>query len=219
MQQSLVVVSWSVWLLSFALPVASQEPPIFDVHLHALPANAQGPPPLPLCAPLAELPHWDPAQPYGAAMAEMFSEAACDSPIVSPTTDQELLERTVATMERRNVYGVLSGSKDRVTTWTERAPGRFTRGLGFRIGLGEPSVEELRRMVESGDVEVLAEVTNQYAGILPEDERMAPYWALAERLDLPVGIHIGPGPPGAKYLGNPAYRAAFHSALTLEPVL
>ena len=54
---------------------------------------------------------------------------------------------------------------------------------------------------------------------MPDDERMAPYWALAEQLDLPVGIHIGPGPPGAPHLGFDGYRARLHSALSLEPVL
>ena len=66
---------------------------------------------------------------------------------------------------------------------------------------------------------MLGEVTNQYAGILPDDPRMEPYWALAEELDLPVGIHIGTGPPGAIYLGAAGYRARMHSALTIEEVL
>ena len=56
-------------------------------------------------------------------------------------------------------------------------------------------------------------------GIAPDDERMRPYWALAERLDIPVGIHIGPGPPGVIYLGSNDYRARLHSPLTLEEVL
>ncbi|MGH7576412.1 MAG: amidohydrolase family protein [Longimicrobiales bacterium] len=60
---------------------------------------------------------------------------------------------------------------------------------------------------------------NHYAGIAPDDERMAPYWALAEELDIPVGIHVGPGPPGAIYLGSGGYRARLHSALTIEEVL
>jgi predicted TIM-barrel fold metal-dependent hydrolase len=38
-------------------------------------------------------------------------------------------------------------------------------------------------------------------------------------LDIPVGIHIGTGPPGAIYLGAEGYRARLHSALTLEEVL
>jgi len=48
---------------------------------------------------------------------------------------------------------------------------------------------------------------------------MEPYWALAEELDIPAGIHIGPGPPGVIYLGAREYRARLHSALTMEEVL
>ena len=74
-------------------------------------------------------------------------------------------------------------------------------------------------MYEDGQLSVLAEVTNQYAGIEPNDERMEPYWALAERLDIPVGIHVGNGPPGVIYLGSREYRARMHSPLGMEEVL
>ena len=74
-------------------------------------------------------------------------------------------------------------------------------------------------MHSDGRLEILAEITNQYAGVKPDDKRMGPYWKLAEELDIPVGIHIGPGPPGVIYLGAQGYRASFHSALMLEEVL
>jgi uncharacterized protein len=70
-----------------------------------------------------------------------------------------------------------------------------------------------------GELQVLGEITNQYVGIVPDDPRMEPYWALAEELDIPVGIHIGPGPPGAIYLGATGYRARMQSALTIEEVV
>src|SRR4029453_14770195 len=66
---------------------------------------------------------------------------------------------------------------------------------------------------------VLGEVTVQYAGLSPDDPALAPYWALAEELDIPVGIHIGTGPVGAPYLRFDRYRARLHSALGLEEVL
>jgi predicted TIM-barrel fold metal-dependent hydrolase len=66
---------------------------------------------------------------------------------------------------------------------------------------------------------VLGEIGTQYYGIAPDDQRLEPYWQLAEELDLPVGIHIGPGPPGVIYLGASGYRARLHSALTVEDVL
>ena len=59
----------------------------------------------------------------------------------------------------------------------------------------------------------------QYEGVSPADPRLESYWALAEELDLPVAIHMGPGPPGAAYLGSPKYRMSLGDPLLLEPVL
>ncbi len=147
------------------------------------------------------------------------TEMPCDEPLWSPRTDDELRDQTIEVATRLNVYGVLSGPTRRVSEWQEEAPGRFLAGLGFRIRPGAPSPDSVRALFRSGALQVLAEVTNQYEGIAPSDPRMAPYWALAEDLEMPVGIHMGPGPPGAGYLGTPQYRAALSSALLLEDVL
>jgi hypothetical protein len=134
-------------------------------------------------------------------------------------TDEELMTRTLAELERRNVFGVLSGTPDYVSTWMKAAPERFYAGLGFNVATTDFSPEDLANMHADGRLEVLAEVTNQYAGIAPDDARMEPYWAMAEERDIPVGIHIGTGPPGVRYLDSAGYEARLHSALTLEPVL
>jgi predicted TIM-barrel fold metal-dependent hydrolase len=42
---------------------------------------------------------------------------------------------------------------------------------------------------------------------------------MVEELDIPLGIHIGPGPPGAPFLGTPDYRARMHSPFVLEEAL
>lgn len=214
-----------VWLLCCCIVAAAgaspldAAPPIFDVHLHALAADAQGPPPLAMCTPFVEFPAWDPQQPYAQTFAEVMKEPPCEHPIWSPTTDQGVFDRTLAVMEKLNVYGVLSGTSDRVESWMRAAPGRFVPGLGFNVARGDVEVDWLREQFETKRVQVLAEVTNQYAGIAPDDERMEPFWALAEELDVPVGIHVGNGPPGVRYLGSPGYAAQLHSALTMEPVL
>ena len=192
--------------------------PIIDVHLHALPVDHQGPPPVAMCTPVPD-PVWDPSVPYGQVFMGMLKNPPCENPVWSPTTDSELLSRTVAVMERRNVYGVLSGTADLVAQWMESAPGRFYPGLGFQVGPEMPSPESLKQLHLDGRLDVLAEVTNQYLGIPPDDERMDPYWELAEELDIPVGIHVGNGPPGVVNLGADGYRARLHSALTLEEVL
>jgi|SRR5687767_4822078 len=203
------------------IPLAAQQrEPIIDVHMHALAANAQGPPPLGMCTPLPEFPAWDPTTPYRDLFLATLKKPACADPIWSPTTDVELMNQTLAIVERRNIIGVLSGPAARVAAWAKADPPRFIRGLDFQLGdTDTPSPDALRAMHAKGELQVLGEVTNQYAGVLPDDPRMEPYWALAEELDMPVGIHIGPGPPGVIYTGATGYRAHLHSALTIEEVL
>jgi predicted TIM-barrel fold metal-dependent hydrolase len=74
-------------------------------------------------------------------------------------------------------------------------------------------------MYKAGMLKVLGEITVQYDGVGPNDARLEPYWKLAEELDVPVGIHIGPGPPGAAYLGLTKYRMKLSDPLLLEDVL
>lgn len=195
-----------------------QRLPVIDVHMHALPADHQGPPPVAMCTPFPD-PVWDPAIAYGEALMRVLKDPPCDDPVWSPATDAELQSETIEVMQRQNVFGVLSGTQERVAQWMESAPGRFYPGLGFQIEPNAPSPEALEQMHKDGRLEVLAEIANQYLGIAPDDARMEPYWELAEELDVPVGIHIGNGPPGAVYLGASGYRARLHSALTLEEVL
>ncbi len=193
--------------------------PIIDMHLHASAADDQGPPPIAMCTPIDPFPVWDPSQPYGATFMAMLEQPPCDNPVWSPMTDEALMVQTIEVMEHHNIFGVLSGPPDRVATWRKAAPSRFFAGLEFQLGRDSLSPASVRALHAEGRLDVLAEVTNQYAGIAPGDERMEPYWALAEELDLPVGIHIGPGPPGVIYLGASGYRGRLHSALTLEEVL
>jgi uncharacterized protein len=203
-----------------AIPLAGQQrDPIIDVHMHALPADSQGPPPLAMCTPAPEFAAWDPAIAFQQFLAN-FKTPPCSDPIWSPTSDDELMKQTLAIAERRNVIGVLSGPAARVAAWVKANPRRFIRGLTFQLGEKDtPSPAELRAMHARGELAVFGEVANQYVGILPDDPRMEPYWALAEELDMPVGIHIGPGPPSVIYMGAVAYRARMHSALTIEEVL
>ena len=209
-----------VLIIAVPLSVSGQSvPPILDMHLHAMGANAQGPAPLAICTPFPGFAAWDQRQPYPQMFLATLKQPACDDPVWSPASDAELRDETIEVVERLNVFGVLSGPTSRVQEWQAAAPGRFIPGLGFAVGRRAPSPDSLRALVRGGALEVLAEITNQYVGVAPGDERMADYWAMAEEMDLPVGLHMGPGPPGGVYLGQTQYRAALSSALLLEDVL
>jgi len=207
-------------MLLFATRALAQTPlPVIDMHLHASTADANGPPPLALCVPILEHAVRDPRRSWGDIFIEWQKKPRCPDPVWSPGTDEALMKETIAVLERRNVIGVLSGPPERVEQWKKAAPDRFIPGLQFQFGREDLSPDSLRRLYEEGRVAVFAEVTNQYVGIAPGDPRFEPYLSVAEDLDIPVGIHIGIGPPGAPYLGFDRYRAALHSPLTLEDAL
>jgi uncharacterized protein len=208
--------------------------PILDMHMHARVADHYGPPPLLMCAAGEDMPVWDPVEPIELIFESSADAPSCKVPIWSAETDEEVMAQTIAVMKRHNIYGVLGGHPDLVSTWMAAAPGRFIPALDFRLdratGTAGPEAaaaapyepmtpEAMRALHQRGKLQVLAEVLNAYGGIAPDDERMDPYWALAEELDIPVGIHLGPGAPGEVYLGNSGYRARLQSALTLEEVL
>jgi uncharacterized protein len=204
-------------LLLVPIRLFAQPQPIIDMHLHAYAADENGPPPLGMCIPvLAQMDPLDPGR-------EQFKHPVtkpprCTEPIWSPLTDKAVMQGTIEVLERRNIVGVLSGSPERVRSWLAAAPHRFIASIEFRLGPDAPSPESLRELFEAGTFAVLGEITNQYVGISPDDERMEPYWALAEALDIPVAIHMGEGPAGAGQV-VPTYRARLSSPYLLEEVL
>jgi len=95
----------------------------------------------------------------------------------------------------------------------------------FDSGTELPDVTWLSGELKAGRIKAFGELSPQYLGLSPADSRMEPYWQLAEQFDLPVGIHMGPGPPGIAYdaspvpFKSPAYRMAMSDPLLLEEVL
>ena len=200
--------------------VAQRRPlPIVDVHLHATAADGNGPPPLAMCTPFTD---WmrDSKDDWNTVFLSRQKTPPCRDPVWSPTSDDSLMNETLAVMRRRNIVGVVSGSLERVRQWRLAAPDRVIPAVPFEYRSGDPSPEALRRLHERDELAVLAEIGNQYEGISPSDPLLEPYLAMAEAQDIPVGIHIGTGPPGAPYLpGLGQYRAKLHSPLLLEEAL
>jgi uncharacterized protein len=91
--------------------------------------------------------------------------------------------------------------------------------LGIDASILEPALfDRIRKLHASGELSAIAEVGAQYYGVGADDPRMEPLWALAEELDLPVGIHMGLGWPGVN-ADMPAMRMRLGNPLLLEDVL
>lgn len=202
---------------SAVLAQQSRPLPIIDMHLHAIPADGQGPPPLGLC-PGTVFPAIAAGTPWADTFMQHLKQPPCAQPIWSPATDAELMTRTLAVMKRRNVYGVTSGSL--TERWRQAAPDRIIPSLEFELGTRRaPPPADVREAFTSGRYRAFGEVSNQYQGFEPGDPAFEPYLAVVEELDVPMSIHLGTGPPGAPFLGFSNYRARLHSALTIEEPL
>ena len=183
------------------------------MHLHALPVDAQGPPPQAICAPFASWPWRDPRLTPEQFAAFLFKEGRwCEKPLWSPMTDAENLERSLEILRRKNVRGAVSGAPAILDRWVQSDPRRL-----WRAECGP--VPELRQALDAGTVQVVAECAPQYEGTSPDDPSLEPLFALAEEKDVPLGIHVGPGPPGAPYLGAGRYEMKLSNPLALEKVL
>jgi len=202
----------------------TSRPLIIDVHLHALKLagfGVGGGPAPAVCSSNENIiwNAWDTRKPLTVGGSGLSCAGAKFSPA---TTDEELMEQTLAVLMRYNVRAVTSGPLEQVTKWHAAAPDRIIPATPFKLPSepeGQP-VLELRRLVSEGKVTAFAEVGPQYAGMSPADPALAPYWALAEELDIPVGLHMGEGPPGGRNVeGYSAYRVKMGSPLLLEDVL
>lgn len=206
-------------LIAFLVAVADADPlPIIDMHLHALAADEQGPPPVVICAPYDSMPIREPGATVEEYEQSFLKTGNCAHPIWSAKDTDTLREESLAALRRYNIIAVTSGEPQLVKIWHSAEPKRIIPAIMFGVH-NAPSISSLRAMYNAGMLKVMGEIVAQYDGAGPDDARLEPYWKLAEELDVPVGIHIGPGPPGAAYLGMTKYRASLSDPLLLEGVL
>ena len=207
----------SLCLASLAQTQAPSEP-IIDMHLHAMPADHYGPPPTFICAPFDEWPSWDPKT-GGMAYADKVSgHPPCAHPLRSGATDDAILQDTLSMLEKYNITAVTSGEGALLDKW-KAAGGRRILPATYLNKASAPSIEALRLEVRTKGIVAIAEVGEQYGGIAANDASLEPLYSLAEELDIPIGIHMGPGPPGVPYFGAKGYRMRMSSLLLLEDVL
>lgn len=209
-----------VLALLYATSPAVAEPqsrplPVIDMHVHA--GWIRSATPVPICP--GDQPITYPAlDPKDARPDQPLMQ--CRWPILSPKTTAELRNNTISELRRHKVTrAVLAGRPELVREWAAAAPGLFIPAAAPSDSSPE-AFSLLRRHHADGRADVFAEVGAQYAGMRADDDRLEPFWALAEELDVPVGIHLGEGMPGqVRSAPSDPYRASLTSPFQLEEVL
>jgi uncharacterized protein len=203
-------------LLALTAACANARPPaIIDMHLHAHGIADYGGGAR-VCmndAPM-EFPGIDPRHPI-----TIEAVMVCARPQEPAASDHAVMRESLEALTRYNIHAVTSGPLDRVEQWRRAAPQRIIPAISFLAD--EPRTPaQLRELSGAGRFVVFAEIGAQYRGLSLDDPSLEPFFALAEELDIPVGVHLGEGPPGGVHVGgNPDYRASLGHPLQLEPVL
>jgi hypothetical protein len=182
----------------FASQAFAYDGPVIDMHLHAWPSGEDGGPERP--------------------------------------RNQQAMARTLAALEQHNVVlAAMSGPQEFLVAWDEADTGRvmlgpifpcidgknptFFRHSCYDDGRNFPDLDWLEAQYTDGNFEVMGELYNQYAGIAFDDPRMEPYYALAERLGIPVAFHTHSAPPLTASQCCPDFRLANGNPMLLENVL
>jgi hypothetical protein len=157
-------------LILTGAPALAWDGPVIDMHFHAWPSGEDGGP---------------------------------DRP-----KNQAKMAAAIAAFEKHHVVlAAASGPEDFLDAWASVNTGRFLLGpifpcidgknpTSFRhncfaSGADFPDIAWLEKQYESGRFQIMGELYNQYAGIPFDDPRMEPYYALAERLGIPVASLLG----------------------------
>ncbi len=188
-------------------------PPIFDIHVHTMKVNPEwGAPMCPWF--LSDMPGTDPNLP----MVDI-TKVDCVDPLIPAKSDQEMQDEVIKRIHDFNMTMVAFGDAEILYKWVNAAPpGRIIPGIGLNKA-SEMSVEAFRDSLSNGFYKVMAEVAPQYEGISPSDMSLDPYFAVAEELGFPVGIHMGTGGNGQANTYQPTYRASMGNPFLLEDLL
>lgn len=156
--------------------------------------------------------------------ADRFGTVGPPNPVTgepsAARTDADLLRSALDAMRRYNiVLAVASSALPSVERWRQAAPDRIIGGAQVDVGIPFPDVQKLREDIRAGRIGMIGEIGAQYLGLSPADTSLAPYYALAEEMDVPVGVHMGIGPPNSPFECCPKFRASLGNPLLLEEVL
>lgn len=212
------------WLVAFAAVApawgqtqgTSKRPPIIDIHVHTF----GGGPGMGQACPFP--PQFLASDPRSKEGASGWPQQDCTLALEPSPTPEDYQKSMLAEYERLNVTAVVMGDPASVRKWKAAAPARIMMGTSFANGMAADQyvpVEELRSEFTKGGFQIMGEIGLQYQGMSPSDPSVDKYFALAEELDIPVGIHMGTGGSGRANVTMPKFRGSMGNPLLLEELL
>jgi predicted TIM-barrel fold metal-dependent hydrolase len=207
----------AIAVLMFSMSYAQEKKvtrlPVFDIHVHTMKVNpAWSSSMCPWF--LTSMPGGDPNE-----APDMFMNLGCVDPLQPAKSDEDMQNEVIRRIKDFNMTMVAFGDPGILHRWVAAAPpGRIIPGIGIS-NAAEMTVEAFRDSLSSGFYKVMAEVAPQYQGLSPSDPSLEPYFAVAEELNIPVGIHMGTGGNGMANLTQPKYRASLGDPFLLEDLL
>ncbi|MBV9172045.1 MAG: amidohydrolase family protein [Chloroflexi bacterium] len=172
--------------------------PVFDVHLHASRPERF-------------------ARAAGAGFGAHRRTAGTNQ-----TDPEQLLANTVACMDQAGVRrGLLSGEQQLVQAWVQAYPERFLPSFvpGESADGHSAMAARFEEEAQSGRWRAMGELGIPYAGQPLNTHTLFPYYAVCERLRLPVFFHCGLDGPDPQRLVAPEFRVELGDPLLLQDVL
>lgn len=216
MQKLICLVLIAAAAASSAQTTNGKRPPVIDIHVHTLGGIPGVGPMCPFNPQFLASDPKDKEAPFG------WAHQDCTEQLEPAKTPEEYMKAVIAEWETYNVTAVVMGDPASVQKWKDAAPSRVIPGTSFDSAFNSDKyvpVEDLRKSFTSGGFKVMGEVGLQYQGMSPSDPSVDKYFALAEELDIPVGIHMGTGGSGRANISTPKFRGSMGNPLLLEDVL
>jgi hypothetical protein len=190
-------------------------PPIIDAHVHA--SMGAQPGAQPMCP---NEPGFAASDPDTKEATNGWIKVPCSNPI-DPVPPGEYLKRVAEDMKRLNVTAVVFGNAETTQKYEDAAPGRIIAGTTFTGGRDQPNrpLADVEADFATGKFKVMGEIGLQSRGMSPSDPALDQYFALAEKLDIPIAIHMGTGGSGRANLTMPKFKASLGDPLLLEDLL
>ena len=92
----------------------------------------------------------------------------------------------------------------------------YSKQKCFEDGKEWPGINWVERQIKEKKIDFIGEVLTQYYGISSSDTSMYPYYALAEKYNLPVGLHTGSAGPNH---GSPNFKQGMGNPHLLKDAL